>query len=349
LEGARPRRYLALRESSSALTEIDIRDPDSEPPPADGGAAAPESPYKNLLVPLVVVPALIVMVLVLVFVLFGAIAGEEDSPRENLDRLLRGGPNERQQAAFNLVRQVLDYRKASSEGAAPQWDIDPSFLPALRSAREGLSAPESDADVPIPLVLSSLLAQLGDPEGVAQLCELTALSDELDPQHEYRMYAAWTLGAIGKELAGPERDLAARTLIGLLDGADTGLVLVAIAGLQNLAAPETIGALRGMLASRALEQRGSAALSLAALGDSSGVSVLKEMLELAPYAAERAEDPRKWPPQRVSESRRKALDALFELGSPPTDMLSTLEEDPDPLVREAARARARAAGGRAGE
>ena len=88
------------------VTEIEIRDPDPSDPgsPATPAMPAGESPYKNLLVPLVVVPALIVMVLVLVFVLFGAVAGKEDSPRENLDRLLHGGFNERKQAAFNLVR-----------------------------------------------------------------------------------------------------------------------------------------------------------------------------------------------------------------------------------------------------
>ena len=68
----------------------------------------PPPPYRNLWVPLVVVPALIVMVLVLVFVFFSSIVGEEASPRENLARMLEGGANERRQASFNLVRQTLD-------------------------------------------------------------------------------------------------------------------------------------------------------------------------------------------------------------------------------------------------
>lgn len=316
------------------MTEIEIRDPDTDAPsPAE---PAPESPYKNLLVPLVVVPALIVMVLVLVFVFFGAVAGKEDSPRENLDRLLNGGFNERKQAAFNLVRQVLDYRRASAQGDVPEWEIDASFLPELRAAREQVEELRSSKDVPIPLVLSSLLAQLGEAEGVEQLAAMTELADELDPEHEYRMYAAMTLGAIGPELADHERELAAGALIRLLESPDDGLVLVAIAGLQTLPSPETVPALRGMLASSALEQRASAALSLARLGEQAARGVLEEMLELAPYDEERRADPRKWPERRVSESRCKALEALRALGVLGKEDLERLAEDPDPDVRRAA-------------
>ena len=329
------------------MTEIEIRDPDpSEPeqgPPSKAGTAgeagAPESPYKNLLVPLVVVPALIVMVLVLVFVLFGTIAGKESSPRENLEKLLAGGANERQQAAFSLVGQVLNSRQAEAAGGAPTWDIDPSFLPDVRAARAQIGHLERPEDVPIPLVLSSLLAQLGDPEGVVQLAEMTALSDELDPEGKHRMYAAWTLGALGPELGEAERERAASTLIGLLDSADPGLVLVAVAGLQNLPSPATSAALQRMLASGVLEQRASAALSLAHLGDPAGATVLKEMLGPEAYAAERALDERKWPAARVSESRRKALQALIDLACAPSasDLRRLAEEDPDPLLRAAAR------------
>jgi HEAT repeat protein len=326
------------------MTEIEIRDPDPDPSdPARTSVSTaepgPESPYKNLLVPLVVVPALIVMVLVLVFVLFGAVAGKEDSPRDNLDRLLNGGVNERKQAAFNLVRQVLEFRQASADGEPPEWDIDASFLPELTAAREQVPRIEGPRDVAIPLVLSSLLAQLGEPAGVDQLAELTRLDDALDPEHEYRMYAAMTLGSIGPALAPPERDVAARSLIRLLDGEDAGLALVAIAGLQNLPSDATVPALERMLERSALEQRASAALSLAALGDDSGVPVLIEALTLPPYEAERAADStaRKWPPQRVSESRVKALEALVALGAaPPPDALRALaDSDPDAALRAA--------------
>jgi hypothetical protein len=64
--------------------------------------------------------------------------------------------------------------------------------------------------------------------------------------------------------------------------------------------------------------------------------VLEEMLALRPYEEERAADRRKWPPQRVSESRCKALAALRALGALGADTLQRLAEDPDPNVRRAA-------------
>ena len=320
----------------ATMTEIEIPD---EP---QLGPSEPESneqsPYKNLFVPLVVVPALIVMVLVLVFALFGAIAGSEDSPRENLQRLLSGGVNERQQAAFNLVRQILDYEHAKAEGREPEWGIDETFLPQVRSARESIGAIESPREVATPFVLSSLLAQMGDPDGVRQLVELTRLEDALDPDGEFRVYATFTLGAIGRELAEPERLLAARALIELLGSADEGLVLTAAASLQNLPSPDTGPALQGLLGSRRIDHRLQAAISLASLGDPAGAAVLDDLLSTEPYTSEREVNPAAWAPQRVSESRRKALEALVQLDLPPdaARLQSLADDDPDPNMREAA-------------
>jgi hypothetical protein len=206
------------------VTEIEIRDP-------EGSAAStgePESPYRNLLVPLVVVPALIVMVLVAIGTFVMVAVGSEDSPSENLKRLLDGGANERRQAAFALARQVMIFQEARAEGREPEWEIDASFLPELEAARLSLGPIEEPKDVARPFVLSSLMAQLGDPEGVAQLAELTALPDELDPEGEYRSYAALNLAVLGPEMAPPERALATRTLIDLTDSEDAGLALLAI-------------------------------------------------------------------------------------------------------------------------
>ena len=319
------------------MTEIEI--PDPEPQHAGASSPAPAGPYRNLLVPLVVVPALIIMVLVLVFTLFGAIAGDEDSPRDNLEDLLHGGFNERQQAAFGLVRQILEVPRARSEGREPEWGIDESFLPQLRAARETLGAIHDPGDVRYAFVLSGLMAHLGDPEGVHQLIEVTRLSDALDPDGDFRVNATFTLGAIGRELAEPERLAAARALIALLDAPDQGLVLAAAAALQNLPAPDTVPALLGVLASRRADQRLQAALSLVRLGDVGGADVLREMVHREPYRAEHAEAPARWPARLMAESRRKAVEGLLALGQPPerTQLERWAEEDPDPGMREIAR------------
>jgi len=324
------------------VTEIEIPDPTppgSEPPPSASTDEEPESPYKNMLVPLVVVPAMIAMVLLLIWGFFSGLAGSEKTPRENLEQLLHGGFNERQQASFSLVRQVLEQKDAIESGAQADWDIDESFLPALHSAREAVGELKGPEDVPTPFVLSSLLAQLGEPEGVHQLVEMTRLDDVVDPGGQFRLYAIWTLGAIGNKLSEPMRVEAAETLIGLLEHADEGLVLGATAGLQNLPSPGTAPALEGMLASRSLAQRGSAALSLAALAVPAGRSVLEEMLNLEAYAAERGDSPNKWPPRRVSESRSKALEALNRLDLAPSraNLESFAEDDPDANIRALAR------------
>jgi hypothetical protein len=323
------------------LTEIEIPDPGPENPPPPV-PAEPEEPQRgaNSLVPLVVVPALIGMVIVVVWGFFTTLVGEEDTPRENLDRVLNGGAKERQQAAFGLVRQVLEYREARRTGATPEWDIDESFLPVLREERARMEAGLTAADVPTAFVLSSILAELGDPEGVRQLVAMTALGDVLDPEHEYRIAAVRILGGLGPELEPTEHELAAETLIGLLSDPDPGLVLIAIAGLQNLPSPRAMEALRERLSSGSLAQRTTAALSLAMHDDASGADVLREALGRAPYATEREADPRKWPPQFESDSRRKALAALVRLGLGPSvaELETIAGSDEDPQMRVAARA-----------
>lgn len=58
------------------------------------------------------VPLLIVLAALGVFLLFGAFAGSEDTPRELLDTLLEGGGNEKQQAAHQLALAInAEYRR----------------------------------------------------------------------------------------------------------------------------------------------------------------------------------------------------------------------------------------------
>lgn len=317
------------------MTQIEIPD---EPSPGADGPAGGESPYRNLLVPLVVVPALIVMVLVLVFVLFGAIAGKETSPAENIERLLEGGANEREQAAFALVQQVIEIWQAESRGEAEGWVVDPSLLARIRSAWEQSRRIEDPGDVPIPLALTIVLARSGDPEGVAALAEMTRLPEPLDPGGTFKSYAGFALGAIGERLGPAERLVAARALIGLLHGEDHGLRMVGAIGLQTLPTPETVPALQEVLDSPSVELRLNAALSLARLGDASAEAVLLEMTGSEPYLAERERQPAKWTrAKRIGESRTKALEALVELERPPgAERLRVLAEDEDPLVRELA-------------
>ena len=110
---------------------IDVPDPDPAQP---AGGPAPDSPYKNLLVPLVVVPFLVVGVLVLVFVFFGAVTGDDVGLEENLRRLSHGGTNESKQAAMSLVAQAVENRSAQVAGKPEPWSVPEDFADKLELA-----------------------------------------------------------------------------------------------------------------------------------------------------------------------------------------------------------------------
>ncbi len=321
------------------MTEIEIRDPDpgdSEAlpgAPQDLGDDVPESPYKSLLVPLLVVPGLIGVVIVGIFALFGAIAGEPPTPEENIETLLHGGRNERDQAAFGLMRQVLDQVGANPESGATSWEIDPALEASIQKAWEDMIEAEMESfkDVPIALALTVLVAKLGNPAGVDRLAEMTRLPEGVDPDGEGRFLAAASLGGLNVDgsLGEGQADVARRALLALLDAPDSGLRQAATIGLQSLPGEGVVPALRGLLADRSVELRLQAALSLVQLGDDSGEAVLLEMIERAPFEEERARDRKKWSKEvLISESRLRALRGLASLGSlPPREILRGLADD----------------------
>lgn len=326
------------------MTEIEVPDPDEEPtrqdPARRDSADQGDSPYRNLLVPLVVVPAVIVMALVLVFVLFGAIAGEEASPRDNITKVMTGGANESRQAAFNLMRQVLEDLEAQAAGQEGEWGIGPDLAPALQDALEDRLPVEEADEVAIPLALSATLAHLGDERGVLQLCDFLQLDDEIDPEGQFRWQTAMVLGSLGARLDGSRKTLASKRLIELLSDDDHGLRVIGAVALQDYDTPEVATALEGLLNDASLEVRGCAALSLAEQGSPAGSAVLLSMLELGVYEEERAQMPDKWTrAEQVSDSRRRALAALaFVDRLPPDAELERLaEDDPDGSIRELSR------------
>ena len=275
----------------------------AEPAPAPGTSGS-SSPYKNLFVPLVVVPALIVGVIVLVFALFGAISGREATLEENLDRVVQGGAGDHTQAAFNMVRQVVENRDAQSRGEEPPWPVGPEFLPKLRRAWE--AAPK---DEPLlRFVLVALLAQLGDPEGLPNLIALLDLSDAEDPEGRIRFHALASLGALGDE-----RGLVPVRRV-LETSADEGLRSVAAIALQGIGGEEARAALVGALDDRSFEVRANAAIGLASLGDPAGARVLRDLLDPSTYSGEQDRDQRKFElPRHVSAARVQAIEALARL------------------------------------
>jgi hypothetical protein len=319
-------------------------DPTSTPSvaPADGtpneAELASASPYRNLWVPLIVVPALIGIVLVVVFVLFGAMAGKEASPRENLARMRDGGKNERLQAAFNLVRQLNERQEQVARGDAPAWSLDASFVPELEDtyAKSDLAEPEQLQQA---FICAMLLFQLDAEGSLERLLALAEVPASADQDGQVRFDLLTSLGAWAPRMDDAQRGQAGALLVRQLESPDPGLVRAAAMALQKYPGDETRGALRGLLTASELDLRGQAAISLSHLGDDSGEPVLREMLDRAAYATAHANQPEKYARAAdISQSRRKALEALVRLGKPECRALVDrfAREEPDLELREAA-------------
>ena len=287
------------------------------------------SPYRNLFVPLIVVPALIVGAVMLVFLFFGAIAGSEATLAENLDRVVNGGQAERKQAAFNMVRQIAENRQAELDGRDAPWPIDPSFKDSLRRAWDSTSA----EDPAIRLVLASLLAQLEDPQGVPSLIALLDTPQVDDPDGGIKFNALATLGSLGD----PRAEASAVRI--LQSGDDPGLRAVAAIALQRIPGEAGAQALRGALDDPVFEVRANAAIALSMRGDPAAARVLVDLLDRKVYESEHGRDAAKFSKAtRISEARVAAVEALARLrrAEDRQEIVRVADQDDDLAVREAA-------------
>ena len=303
-----------------------------EPTP-ESSVEVPEGssgPYQNLWVPLVLVPAGIVLVVLGILAFVGGITGEEKSLGQNLEVVMHGGANEREQAIFSMVRQLEENRAARLEGRELPWPIDATFVDDLQSAWASL-APE---DVNARLVVATTLSQLDESEGVEKLLELLEIPDELDAKGEVRFTALAHLGATG--------DPASRDgILAFLEHPDAGLRSIAAISLQKIPGEVTLKALSGALSDPDFEVRANAALSLSELGDPSGVRMIRDLLEQATYEEQAAADPEGRKFARgvgVSQGRAAAVRALgaLRLDEDKSRLVALAESEPDLTVREAA-------------
>ena len=296
----------------------------------DGGADSDvgTSPYKNLLVPLILVPAMIVVVLLLVPLLMGTLYGEEASMDENLQRVLQGGANERTQAAFALVEQLAENNRALlSDGEIP-WEVTDELQQNLVSALEGLDEEEAQ----LQYVLSSALLHLGDPAGLEGLRGILSLGESADPGAGLRFQALLSLGIRGEEESFQD-------VANFLSSDDAGLRTVAVGCLRFFPEELSLPSLKEALGDNDLSVRLNAAIGLSWLGDSAGASLLKDGAGEELYKAERARDPESYARQDiVRDNRVKAIEALIRLQRPEDrtflEGISADEEDLE--VREAA-------------
>ena len=293
------------------------------------------SPYRNLFVPLVIVPAMIVIVLVLVFVLFGQIAGELKSMDENLIRVQTAGANERTQALFDLVLQVEENWEALQEGEELPHKMEGDVSEKL--GRVWDETPEEELH--FRYVLAASLTQMGDPTGMDKLVSCLNAHPDLDVEGTVRFNVLVGLGVAGADLSDEKREEVIAAVLPFLEAEDLGLRLAAAGALQNLPGEASRVGLRGLLGAGELELRGQAAVSLSRLGDEAGAEVLWELVDRTSYDRARETNPEKFRREsHIVAIRQKAIGALVRLGRPAD--LERLQEiasdDPDLGVREAA-------------
>lgn len=291
--------------------------------------AAGASPYRNLWAPLVVIPALIVMVPVLIVVLFGGIGGGTKSLDAYFDEIENGGKNERKQALFGLSQRLRELAD-QPPGAAPPEELDrQTLLPRLEVAWERVREDEPE----VRFVLAATFALLDHPEGIPRLTEVLALGDAEDEGGNLRYQALYFIGARGDPRAFP-------AVLPYLDHQDPGLRAFAAIALQRMPLELVRDALIETLDDEDLIVRGNAAVALARLGDPSGASVLVALLDPATYAEEHRVNPRRFAAEGlVGAQRLSALAALGRLRRPEDlpRVQALARDDADLNVRSAAK------------
>ncbi len=253
---------------------------------ADAPASDPESGFLTEISRLFFVPAAIVVLCVLVFVLFGLIASEGKTARDYLEEIRQGGANRRWQAAFELSRILTRDERARSD-------------PSLGTEIAGLL---SDPHLDEPLVRRYLilaLEQIADPSAGPAVEKALA-----DPDQEVRLYAARALGRI----EGPGSVAA---LLPLLQDQDAGLRKMALHSLGRLGDAGAAAEMRPRLDDPVEDVRWNAALALAVLGDRSGAEMLGLMMDSA--YLDRVEGITE---EQKIEARVNAIQAAFRLSDP---------------------------------
>jgi HEAT repeat protein len=256
---------------------------------------------------LFLIPALIVALSILVFLLFGWIATERRTAHDYLQEIRHGVTGRKWQAAFELSREL-----ARAEGRQ-----DPALS---REIADTLMDPKT-TDPLIRRYLLLALEEIGDPSTAPAV--RSALGDQ---DVEVRLYAARAAGRLRDRDSVP-------VLLELLQEEDPGLRKMALFSLGRIGDVAAVEEMRARLEDPVVDVRWNAALSLAMLGDGSGVGTLRKMLD--PSYLDRVEGITE--DQKIG-ARINAIQAVHALGDPELRALveEVSVEDSSLKVRDAA-------------
>jgi len=293
--------------------------PQGEAPPTTTGPEKQSTPF--LVLQFFVFPMAIVVVCVTVFLIFGLISQDTRTPREYLAEARAGGGvfNIRRWQAAHALANVLESPKDLAAARS-----DPKFVDEVLDLYRTSAKGEGD-DVLLRRYLTLALGRLGDAKALPELRQ-AAGEENGDPQTV--VYAIWALGALGDPQAVPD-------LIHLAGSSDAGVRKTALHSLAAFPGPEVTEALRRGLTDAVDDVRWNAALSLGRRGDASAVPVLTEMLDRKRLAAVPS-----LTPDQTEDAMIGAIRAAVTIDD--ATLRSALESlrdsDPDPRIREAARA-----------
>jgi HEAT repeat protein len=279
------------------------------PRPAIAESEEPKPQALPLPVRLFLIPALIVVAVGVVLLLYRLLGGAEATPREILAEIESGSGHRRWQAAYELSR-ILTQDDAVAK--------DPALGPEM--ARLFANAEGRD-----PRVRRYLALCLGRFGATAAVPSLIAALDDADG--ETRVYSAWALGAIGDTTAAAPL----ATHAGDADPGMRKMVAYSLGSLGN--APAVRPALLRLLVDAVPDVRWNAALALARLGDPAGREVLRQMVDRDYLGG----IPEMTAAQR-DEVVLNGVQGIVLLGAEDyaTELAGLAERDPNPNVRAAA-------------
>ena len=257
-------------------------------------------------------PMAIVAVCVTVFVIFGLIASETKDADAYLQDVRSGSTNRRWQAAFELSKLL--------QGGEDPILEDPQFIARVLALFEDAK----DDDPRVRRYLAVTLGRLKSSDAVEPLAE--AAAQEGDDQT--RIFAIWSLGAIGDARAVPALSKLARDT-------DAGLRKAAIHALGAIDDPGAASVLGEALGDGSEDVRWNAALALARRRDPAVVPTLLAMLDRGHLGTLPEIQP-----NQIEQALLLATEAAAFLSGDP-ELRSVLEQlkasDSNLKVREAAR------------
>lgn len=211
-----------------------------------------ESP-KTILFQFVVFPLGIVVIAVAIFLLFGKLAGDEQSIPDYLNEIRSGSSHERWQAAYQLSKAL----KRGEGKKVPNLEQQVASL--YQSARHD--------DPRIRRYLSMVLGSLGDRHATPLLVD--ALNEQ---DVETRIYALLALADLHDPAAVPR-------IIELASDQEKDVRKTALYALGAIGDPRAVPLLAQALTDETPDVRFNAAVALSRFGDKRALGVLREMLD----------------------------------------------------------------------